>query len=953
MKKYSLLLLILVVIFTLTSCKHKHDYVDKFVAPLCDEQGYMLHTCDCGDEYKDNYIDALGHEFGDWKVVREATEDTEGLEERVCACGDKEERPIAKLEHKHVYSKEVVAPTCLEQGYTINTCKCNDSYIDSYVKATGHKFSAWQEVKKATVDEEGLKERTCHCGFKEEQVIPKLKPVITYQIQFVTNNENAIWPERSADSRNEIVDELYKDLYEWAVSNGEVKSFEDYVKYIKEQIASYEDINLRNPNLGDAPCEDGCTTYFLNVPKYYSKWAEFFRVFNKAMLNVSQAESFYTDTYTAMVRLYQFTNWTSEGLSYFRSYVSEMKKAAKIKVVVPTSYNQGDSFSLPNVALESGIEFLGWYDNPEFEGYPVVEILSSDEGDKVFYARWDDQVRPVEIEINKISELLLFNTHQLAWAISPENVTDKTLQFTSSDPNIASVSSNGLITTHRNGKVIITVKVVANRDLDVKFTLTVYTNDYVNGYYVDESYLYIGNSAQLFAEVVKKDTTRSNVIWTSLNEEIATVDESGLVTGHNAGIAKIVAQDPNNESLSLEFVVTVLDGEVEGIIDLALRAHESNPFVRYNLGIGAGNTAYYKDILGSVSKLLGNSPLVKNDKYLAQGNMSPATYGTMSSIEFVTVHYTGNMSKGANAEANASYFVNAKDVSIHYATGNDGVFYCLDETKGGWHAGDSGALSLVGEFKWMPTGVKVQEQDPKYPVFTISQDFYYEINGFKTTVKMPEPWDYQKRGTDHILNEDGTISANPRYGDDFKGRTPESFINDQGLPFKIVDGEYYMGTTWWCYTQVYEGRICSTGGNRNSVGIESCVDEGSDLWWTWQKTAQLVANIMYDHDLDITRVRGHHFFAAKDCPQPMLENDLEIWWEFIELVEAEYELLTVYKGYSVSIKSDNPEIVDDCGRVIAQPLNPTCVTYTITFTKGNTVKSIKLASMIQGACVDR
>ena len=162
-----------------------------------------------------------------------------------------------------------------------------------------------------------------------------------------------------------------------------------------------------------------------------------------------------------------------------------------------------------------------------------------------------------------------------------------------------------------------------------------------------------------------------------------------------------------------------------------------------------------------------------------------------------------------------------------------------------------------------------------------------------------------------------------------------------------------MGTTWWCYTQVYEGRICSTGGNRNSVGIESCVDEGSDLWWTWQKTAQLVANIMYDHDLDITRVRGHHFFAAKDCPQPMLENDQEIWWEFLELVEAEYELLTVYKGYSVSIKSDNPEIVDDCGRVIAQPLNPTCVTYTITFTKGNTVKSIKLASMIQGACVDR
>ena len=253
----------------------------------------------------------------------------------------------------------------------------------------------------------------------------------------------------------------------------------------------------------------------------------------------------------------------------------------------------------------------------------------------------------------------------------------------------------------------------------------------------------------------------------------------------------------------------------------------------------------------------------------------------------------------------------------------------------------------------MATGVKTGENDPLYPEFTISTDFYYEINGQKTTVKMPVPWNYQNRYTDHILNADGTISANPKYGEDFKGRTPESFLNDQDLPFKIVDGEYYMGTTWWCYTQVYEGRICSTGGNRNSIGIESCVNQGSDLWYTWQKTAQLVADIMYRNELDITRVRGHHFFSGKDCPQPMLENDLEIWWEFLELVEAEYELLTTFKGYSVSIVSDNPEIVDNTGRVINQPMVPTCVTYTITFTKGNSVQSIKLASMIQGACVDR
>ena len=162
-----------------------------------------------------------------------------------------------------------------------------------------------------------------------------------------------------------------------------------------------------------------------------------------------------------------------------------------------------------------------------------------------------------------------------------------------------------------------------------------------------------------------------------------------------------------------------------------------------------------------------------------------------------------------------------------------------------------------------------------------------------------------------------------------------------------------MGTTWWAYTQVYEGRICSTGGNRNSIGIESCVNEGSDLWWTWQKTAQLVADIMVRQNLDITRVRGHHFFTAKNCPQPMLENDLEIWYEFLELVEAEYELLTKYQGYEVSIVSNNPEIVNKYGRVVKQPSESTCVTYTITFTKDGESKSITLASMVKGIYVDR
>lgn len=44
--------------------------------------------------------------------------------------------------HKHVYESVVTDPNCMGNGYTTHTCSCGDSYVDSYVDALGHKYSA-------------------------------------------------------------------------------------------------------------------------------------------------------------------------------------------------------------------------------------------------------------------------------------------------------------------------------------------------------------------------------------------------------------------------------------------------------------------------------------------------------------------------------------------------------------------------------------------------------------------------------------------------------------------------------------------------------------------------------------------------------------------------------------------------------------------------------------------
>ena len=45
---------------------------------------------------------------------------------------------VENVKHSHKYQKEVTSPTCMEKGYTTYTCKCGDSYVDDYVKSTGH-----------------------------------------------------------------------------------------------------------------------------------------------------------------------------------------------------------------------------------------------------------------------------------------------------------------------------------------------------------------------------------------------------------------------------------------------------------------------------------------------------------------------------------------------------------------------------------------------------------------------------------------------------------------------------------------------------------------------------------------------------------------------------------------------------------------------------------------------
>ncbi|HOH18297.1 MAG TPA: hypothetical protein PK087_03115, partial [Bacilli bacterium] len=74
----------------------------------------------------------------------------------------------------------------------------------------------------------------------------------------------------------------------------------------------------------------------------------------------------------------------------------------------------------------------------------------------------------------------------------------------------------------------------------------------------------------------------------------------------------------------------------------------------------------------------------------------------------------------------------------------------------------------------------------------------------------------------------------------------------------------------------------------------------------------------------------HYDYSQKECPQTLRRNNL--YPNAIELIKAEYEVLTQLAGYTITFQSNNPEYVNHYGRIINLPSVSTPITYTVRIT---------------------
>lgn len=160
-------------------------------------------------------------------------------------------------------------------------------------------------------------------------------------------------------------------------------------------------------------------------------------------------------------------------------------------------------------------------------------------------------VTPTSTTLNK------GETVQLKTSIEPDNATNKSVTYKSSNTSVASVNTSGKVTAISAGSAVITV--ISNENAKSATSTITVNKTLANSLSLSESNVSIsvGESKTITATILPSDVDNTSVSWESLNESVATVN-NGVIKGIKEGNATIKAttEDGTNKSAQCEVNVT-------------------------------------------------------------------------------------------------------------------------------------------------------------------------------------------------------------------------------------------------------------------------------------------------------------------------------------------------------------------------------------------------------------
>ena len=238
-------------------------------------------------------------------------------------------------------------------------------------------------------------------------------------------------------------------------------------------------------------------------------------------------------------------------------------------------------------------------------GKGVVEIIAQNPGGTIqTVCTVTVKINPTEIRLN-YSKLVLdknsSNIPKLEATILPETTyVNDSIAWDSSNKNIVTVE-NGNLTLTGNGEAQITAK--TENGLTATCDVTVQTS--ITGIAVSSTSkkMEVNQTAQLTATVTPADATEK-VQWTSSNTDVATVNDTGLVTAKATGTVTITVKNSDGKK------------SATCVVDVTRQVSTSESYVGYYADVDGDGTVdgiIFADLLHGKTGQWGNGLLINGD----------------------------------------------------------------------------------------------------------------------------------------------------------------------------------------------------------------------------------------------------------------------------------------------------------------------------------------------------
>ncbi|MBC1521911.1 hypothetical protein HB912_09640 [Listeria aquatica] len=168
----------------------------------------------------------------------------------------------------------------------------------------------------------------------------------------------------------------------------------------------------------------------------------------------------------------------------------------------------------------------------------------------------DIPVESITVEPKELNQIV-GDTGKLNVSILPSNATDKTLTYTSADPEIMTIDQSGNWVAKAPGKTTITVR--ASNGVTAYVQVTVKAKDIpVESITVEPKELnqIVGDTGKLNVSILPSNATDKTLTYTSANPEIMTIDQSGNWVAKAPGKTTITVRTSNGITATVQVTVT-------------------------------------------------------------------------------------------------------------------------------------------------------------------------------------------------------------------------------------------------------------------------------------------------------------------------------------------------------------------------------------------------------------